>query len=262
MLEFETLTIRMDGSVLYAAFNNPPLNIVTARVAADVIALCDHVDNEHTVRVIVFSSAIPAYFLAHQDYSEPDEMFTAVLQRLVLTDAITIAQVEGRARSLGSDFALACDMTFAAREAAIFGQIDVGVGKLPRAETIEALGKGLGAKRALEVMLGCNDFCARDAERYGWINRALPSAELEPFVCALAQRLASFPRTTSKETKRRLRLLMPALGAVTSAVPASRSRDSESAERLLLVLQRGMGSPGELEQDFGRVLAELPPSPC
>jgi enoyl-CoA hydratase/carnithine racemase len=259
MLDLETLSIRIDGSVLYAAFNNPPLNIVTSKVVADLIILFDHVDRNRAARVVVFSSLVPGFYLAHQDYVEPERGFDHLLSRLAQMDVITIAQVEGRARSIGSNFALACDMTFAADESAVFGQLDLGLGIVPTHEAIQHLHAGLGRQRALEVMLGCNDFCARDAERYGWINRAMPAADLEPFVCALAQRLASFPQTSIRETKRRYSSLTPAI-AENAAADQITIRSSETGKRLALLIQRGLGYPGELERDFGRVLAELAPA--
>jgi enoyl-CoA hydratase/carnithine racemase len=260
MLDLETLSIRIDGSVLYAAFNNPPLNIVTSKVVADLIALFDHVDQNRAVRVVVFSSLVPGFYLAHQDYVEPERGFDHLLSRVAQMDVITIAQVEGRARSIGANFALACDMAFAADESAIFGQLDVGLGILPTPDAIERLHAGLGRQRTLEVMLGCNDFCASDAERYGWINRAMPAGELEPFVCALAQRLASFPQTSIRETKRRYRYLTRAIAENAAADKAETMRGDETVKRLALLNQRGLGYPGELESDFGRILAELPPA--
>jgi enoyl-CoA hydratase/carnithine racemase len=259
MFDLETLSIRIDGSVLYAAFNNPPLNIVSSQMATDLVALFDHIDGDHAVRVIVFSSLVPGFYLAHQDYVAPEWAFDHLLARVTQMDIITIAQVEGRARSFGSNFALACDMTFAADESAVFGQLDIGLGIVPTQEAIEHFHDGLGRQRALEVMLGCNDFCARDAERYGWINRAMPAADLEPFVCALAQRLASFPQTSIRETKRRYRSLMHAI-VENAAADQVTMQSGEKAKRLALLIQRGFGYPGELERDLGRILAELPPS--
>ena len=260
MLDLATLAMRKDGSVLYAAFINPPLNIISAQMASDIATLCERVDENDSVRVLVFSSAVSDFFLAHQDYGMPDITFGSLLNRISRVNAITIAQVEGRARSLGSDVALVCDMTFAAHETAIFGQIDIGLGMLPSEETIRNHSASLGPKRALEVLLSCNDFCASDAERYGWINRALPANDLEPFVCALAQRLASFRPTSLRETKRRFKHLTRAIVGNKFGDQIVAMRTSETEQRLALLDQRGLGHPGELERDFGRILAEIPPS--
>ena len=106
---------------------------------------------------------------------------------------VTIAQIEGRVRAAGSDFVLACDMRFAARESAIFCQFEPAFGQLPGGGAAQHLTRLMGRSRALEVMLSAEDFDADLAERYGWINRALPDSELDDFVRALAHRIARFP---------------------------------------------------------------------
>ena len=92
---------------------------------------------------------------------------------------VTIAKIRGWARGAGSELALACDMRFAARENAILGQIEVGCGALSGAGGVQHLARLMGRGRAMEVILGSDDFGAEQAERYGWINRALPDAELD-----------------------------------------------------------------------------------
>ena len=62
----------------------------------------------------------------------------------------------------------------------------------------------MGRARALEVMLSADDYDADLAERYGWINRALPAAELGDFVTALAHRIAGFPATGQRSVKERV----------------------------------------------------------
>ena len=107
---------------------------------------------------------------------------------------LTVAQIEGRAGGGGSEFALACDMRFAASGRAIFRQIEPALGTIEGAAgAIQHLTRIMGRGRALEVLMSGEDYDADIAERYGWINRALPAAELEGFVTALARRVAAFP---------------------------------------------------------------------
>src|SRR5262249_28595673 len=106
---------------------------------------------------------------------------------------VTIAQIEGRVRGAGSELVLACDMRFAARETAIFGQPEPGLGVIPGGGAVQHLTRLMGRGRALEVLLSAQDYDADLAERYGWINRALPAVRLGDFVSALAQRIARFP---------------------------------------------------------------------
>ena len=116
-----------------------------------------------------------------------------MFRHLSASRLVTIAQIEGRVRGAGSEFVLACDMRFAARETAIFGQFEPAFGVIPGGGAAQHLARLMGRGRALEVMLSADDYDAELAERYGWINRALPADELSDFVGALAHRIASFP---------------------------------------------------------------------
>ena len=117
---------------------------------------------------------------------------------------MTIAQIEGRVRAAGSEFVLACDMRFAARETAIFCQFEPAFGLLPGGGAAQHLTRLMGRARALEVMLSAQDYSAELAERYGWINRALPADELPDFVRSLAHRIAGFPATGHITVKERV----------------------------------------------------------
>src|SRR4029077_15852586 len=92
----------------------------------------------------------------------------------------------------GCEFALACDLRFASREKAIFGQPEVGFGLIPGGGALERLPLVVGRSRAIEIVLGADDFDADTAERYGWINRAVPDAELDGYVANFVRRVLSF----------------------------------------------------------------------
>jgi enoyl-CoA hydratase/carnithine racemase len=202
---FETLIVRAEGAVLFIRIDAPPMNLLGPALVRDLAALIALLDRGEPYRVVVFSSADPDYFIPHVDvtrvreYREAAAALTGeasiglLFRRLSQTGAVTIAQVEGRVRGAGSEFILACDMAFAARETAIFAQNEAAFGVVPGAGGVQHLARRMGRARALEVMLGARDYDADLAERYGWINRALPAAELEPFVAALAHRIAGFP---------------------------------------------------------------------
>ena len=125
-----------------------------------------------------------------------------LLERFRRLPQVTIAQIEGYARGGGSELALACDMRFAARGRAVFGQPEIALGILPGAGGTARLARLVGRARASEIILGGDDFSAEEAERYGWINRALPPDELPDFVARLARRIASFPALALQEAKR------------------------------------------------------------
>jgi enoyl-CoA hydratase/carnithine racemase len=157
------------------------------------------------VQVLVFRSADPDYFISHVDLTRVAEYraeaakltgeasIASLFHHLSASPVVTIAQVEGRVRGAGSEFVLACDMRFAASGRAIFGQFEPAFGQIPGGGAVQYLTRLMGRGRALEVLLTADDYDADLAERYGWINRALPADELDGFVTALASRIAAFP---------------------------------------------------------------------
>jgi len=202
---YETLTVRREGGVLFAQIAAPPMNLLGPELVRDLVVLIQRGEADETVQVVVFSSADPDYFISHVDVTRvaqyraeaaklTGEASIALLFRhLSASRLVTIAQIEGRVRGAGSEFVLGCDMRFAARESAIFGQFEAAFGLLPGGGAAQHLTRLMGRGRALEVMLSAEDYDADLAERYGWINRALPADALGDFVRSLAHRVAGFP---------------------------------------------------------------------
>src|SRR5207237_10865666 len=114
----------------------------------------------------------------------------------------SIALMRGRATARGSEFALASDRRLARREKAILSHFEVGARILPGRGPMARLRRLIGRGRALEVFLGADDFPGDLAERYGYVNRSLPDAELDEFVDSLANRIASFHIRVVSEPKR------------------------------------------------------------
>src|SRR5271154_2105568 len=212
--EFEQFKLsRRSGAYWRVTFDNPPINLFDDNTVPDLEHLLDLAEAESDLKVIVFDSANPDFFIAHFSpgagyknltTKKPSGHYawTEVTQRLANLPAVSIAAVRGRARGGGSEFALECDIRFASRERAIFAQLEVGTALLAIGGGVEILPQIMGRGRALEVLLGSDDFDADLAERYGWINRAVPDAEFEAFVEGFAQRVASFDSQSIRETKR------------------------------------------------------------
>jgi enoyl-CoA hydratase/carnithine racemase len=172
---------------------------------------------------------------------------------------VTIAQIEGRVRGAGSEFVLACDMRFAARESAIFGQFEPAFGLLPGGGATQHLVRLMGRARALEVMLSAEDYDAELAERYGWINRALPADEIGNFVRGLAYRIASFPAPGHVAVKDRVNAI--ALAPVDdfrrdSDIFADGVRDPAAQIRIRTALERGFQTR-DAEMALARMLSDL-----
>jgi enoyl-CoA hydratase/carnithine racemase len=215
-LNFKTLTINREGAVLFVKIYAPPVNLNGPELITDLISLIQQAEADEAIQVLVFKSADPDYFISHVDVTRIKENQEATMRlngeaRLGLffhylstSRLVTIAQIEGRVRGVGSEFILACDMRFAARESAIFSQFEPAFGVIPGAGAVQHLARLLGRGRALEVMFSAADFNAEVAELYGWINRALPASELDSFVSSLSHRIAKFPASGRAIVKERV----------------------------------------------------------
>jgi enoyl-CoA hydratase/carnithine racemase len=203
---FETLKVRVDGGIAFATIDHPPINLFDAALIVEMDRFGREVEADPEVRVVVVDSANPDFFIAHADVGlilqlpqEPGEAptelpaFTAMVDRFRTMPKVSIALIEGRARGGGSELVLGMDMRFASRSRARLAQPEVALGIIPGGGGTQRLPRLVGRARALEVILGCDDIDAEVAERWGYVNRALPDDELRPFVEALARRIASFP---------------------------------------------------------------------
>jgi enoyl-CoA hydratase/carnithine racemase len=213
---FETLKVHVDRGVVFVEIDAPPMNLIGPELVRDLVALIQRSEADDACKVLVFSSADADYFISHVDLTQVAEYraqaaklvgepsLALLFRHLSASHLVTIAQIEGRVRGAGSEFVLACDMRFAARETAIFGQIEPAFGLLPGGGAAQYLVRVMGRARALEVLLTADDYDAELAERYGWINRALPADALEEFVTALAYRIATFPAAGHQAVKDRV----------------------------------------------------------
>jgi enoyl-CoA hydratase/carnithine racemase len=267
----ETLTVQVDGAVLVVEIAAPPMNLLGPELVRDLVALLQRAEADESLKVLVFKSADPDYFISHVDLTRVAEYraeaakltgeasIALLFRHLSASRLVTIAQIEGRVRSAGSEFVLACDMRFAALESAVFAQFESAFGQIPGGGATQYLTRIMGRARALEVLLSAQDYDARLAERYGWINRALPASTLDDFVRALAQRIAGFPAAGVVAIKERV-------NAITLAPADDFRRDSDlfgeqvrTAETQRLVqtaIRRGLQTR-EAELDLAGMLGEM-----
>jgi enoyl-CoA hydratase/carnithine racemase len=271
---YGTLRVERDEGVWSVVMDAPPLNLIGPELVRDLVRLLGEVESDADVRVVVLESADPEYFVAHVDLSKvaeytaeaakaggPDDASLGMLwHKLSELPAVTIAKLRGRARGAGSELALACDMRFAARENAVIGQPEIGFGVPPAAGGVQHLGRLLGRGRAMEAILGAADFDADTAERYGWINRALPDAELDEFVTRLARRIASFPADAVRSTKQVLNeLTLPGPDALRADARRFQQlvRSDTVQGRMATLFEQGLQTRGPLEADLGERLESL-----
>jgi enoyl-CoA hydratase/carnithine racemase len=206
---------RLSPAYWRITFDNPPLNLMGPQFVLEFREIMTAIETDEQVRVVVFDSAVEGFFLNHSDFLAKLEDLTSIPQgptgleswpdilvRLTHAPVVSIALIRGRATGNGSEIALACDMSFASREKALFSQWEVGVGLVAGGGPMARLPRQIGRQRALEVLLGSEDIRGDLAEAYGYVNRSLPDAELDRFVEALATRIASFDKWAIANTKR------------------------------------------------------------
>ena len=247
-------------------FSNPPINMFVPETIVELGALMKEIETDPSVRVIVFQSANPDFFVAHLDVAKAGErpevlgLWRDFVLRLSSTPVVSIAKVRGRSRGIGNEFVLACDMRFASRQNALFGNPEVGVGLIPGGGALEWLPRLVGRSRALEIVLSADDFDADIAERYGWVNRTLDDGDLDAFVDALARRIASFERETLGAAKAQInRFGTPTASELQSSndmIFPMLTWPSAQARRPKL-RDIGYGVRSDFELNFGRYLPEF-----
>ena len=228
---------------------------------------------DEQVKVVVFDSAVEGFFLNHSDFRAKLEDLTGlpqgptgleawpdILVRLTRAPFVSIALLRGRATGNGSEMTLACDMSFASREKAILSQWEVGVGLVAGGGPMARLPRLIGRGRALEVLLGADDIRGELAEAYGYVNRALPDAELDGFVDALATRIAGYDKWAIANTKRLVNAasLPPdvEIAAGWDACMTSIGRPAAQA-RIERLFERGFQKPGDAETRLGFYVGQL-----
>jgi enoyl-CoA hydratase/carnithine racemase len=203
--DYNALRVSVEEGVARVVIDHPPINLFDAVLIVEMDRVGRALESDPDVRVVVVESADPAFFIAHADVnlilglpaggappSEPS-FFQQMVDRFRTMPKATIAKLEGICRGGGSELVLSMDMRFAALGRALLAQPEVAVGIIPGGSGTQRLPRLVGRSRALEIALGADDFPADLAERYGYVNRALPPEELGPFVERLARRIASFP---------------------------------------------------------------------
>jgi enoyl-CoA hydratase/carnithine racemase len=263
---------RRSAAYWRVTIDNPPINVMSPEMIGQFHEVINALETDDEARVVVFDSAVDDYFLNHSDFTANFDDFTALpagptglpqwpdfLVRLTRAPVVSIALIRGRATGNGSELTLASDMSFASREKAILSQWEVGVGLVPGGGPMARLPQLIGRNRALEVLLSSEDIRGEQAEAYGYVNRALPDAELDAFVEALATRISGFDKWAIANTKRLVNTSLPPdveLGAGWDACMASIGRPAAQAGIQALMAQ-GFHQPGEVENRLGYYLGQI-----
>jgi len=258
-------------------FDNPPINLVDPAMIVALHELLTTIEQDNRVAVVVFDSADPEFFLAHYDLvADPSPLdalpasptpfhhWAELLIRLAKSRAVTITAMRGRARGTGSELALATDIRFASRERAVLGQFEVGIAAVPGGGPSTRLPGIVGRGRAFEILLGGEDFTADLAERYGYVNRAVPDTQFAEFVDAFAQRVSRFDPLALADIKRLVNAAsLPADGALTAEMDACTKALARPAAPALIgqALKQGLQQRSNTELNLGDYVGTLAHKP-
>ncbi|MEQ8858590.1 MAG: enoyl-CoA hydratase/isomerase family protein [Pseudomonadales bacterium] len=205
--DYELLSVDIRGRLAVVTVSNPPINLITLPLYAELAALSAELKADPNLTVVVLKSADADFFLAHFDVeailafptdteaqrdAELNE-YHRMCERFRTMDKVTIAQIEGRVGGGGSELAASFDMRFGVRDKTRINQMEVPIGILPGGTGTQRLPRLVGRGRALEIILGGEDLDAETAERWGYLNRIFEADQIGPFVESLATRIASFP---------------------------------------------------------------------
>jgi enoyl-CoA hydratase/carnithine racemase len=270
--DLQTLDVRVERRVATVTIDNGPINLMDAALLEELDQLVRWLSKQgDSVRVVIFQSAVPDFFLAHLDLGliqaivdDPDpgpalETFQGLVARYSQLDQVTIAKVSGRVGGGGNEFLLNLDLRFAVRESAVFNQFETGLGLIPAGSGSQHLPRLLGRGRALEVILGHDDFDADIAERYGWVNRALDEKSIDDFIDRLASRIASQPLWLIAAAKQAADALLPSFQhGLELEREVSRAAIAAPESRALMTdfLARG-GQTESGERRLGELVGEL-----
>jgi len=253
-------------------FDYPPFNVADGTMFEALQGLLARMDADSMLRVVVFESANRDFYLSHFDLTgKLGNVMTAVgpsglpiledtFVRLTKSPVVSVAKIRGCVRGACSEFVLACDMRFASRENTRLGQPEVGVGLHPGGGGTERLPNLVGRGRALEIILGANDFDGDSAERYGYVNRALPDAELDAFVDTLARRIASFDRRALSAAKTLVNnVSLPSADRLLDGLTSFQAALmwTETQRRIEALLKRGLQQDSDFERTWPEVLSTL-----
>jgi len=265
-------TTKLSPAYWRVTIDNPPINVMGAAMVQQFQEVIAALETDEDVKVVVFDSAVEGFFLNHSDFLAPIDEMTSLppgrtglppwpdfLARLPRAPVVSIALIRGRATGNGSEITLACDMSFASVEKAIISQWEVGVGMVAGGGPMARLPQLIGRNRALEVLMGSEDLTADRAEAMGYVNRAIPDAELDAYVDVFASRIAKFDKWAIANTKRLVNTTLAPeveLGAGWDACIASLGRPA-AQKGIKTLIDKGFHQPGDIEDRLGYHLGQL-----
>ncbi len=218
MAGYKYLRVERHGAILVVRFYNPPTNLLTIAMTAEIRDLVHQVDADAETRVVIFTGGVPDFFMQHFNTREflppagPKSVAPAPPQYAInATDRTfqeledlpkpTIAAINGHAEGGGVELSLACDFRIMTDPGEI-GLPEVTLGLLPGAGGAVRLPRLIGIARAKQLIMLGKDIDAETAVRYGIVMKAVPPDQLMPAAMQLATRLAALSPAALRLIKR------------------------------------------------------------
>ena len=220
-----------------AVIDHPPTNLLDGVLLEGLRSLLDHLDGEPSVRVVIFRSADPDFFVMHGDveflaglhppYVPVTEanLAASTLQRITEASFVSIGVLDGAARGGGCELLCAMDLRFGT-DRAVIAQPEVAMGILPGAGGSVRWPRLVGRSKALDVLLTGRDVPAAELLASGWLYASGPLSHLEAEVTELARRVAAMPSASVAAVKR-------VLSASLSGIDAALAVESDELAKLL-----------------------------
>ncbi len=271
--EYDLLKVEVDDRIATITVDNPPINLITMPLYAELRSLSEALERDPDLSVVVLKSADPDFFLAHFDVATILEFpvegvatrspaanpYHVMCERFRTMDKITIAQIEGRVGGGGSELSASFDMRFGVRGKTIINQMEVPIGILPGGTGTQRLPRLVGRGRAMEIIIGGDDLDADTAERWGYLNRIFDADEIGAYVEKLAHRIAAFPIEAVRLAKEAVNCaaLPLAEGLAEEAFLFQRLLRNESAQTSMRRFLELGGQTREGELRVGELNAEI-----
>lgn len=236
---------------------NGPFNFIEPETLVQLNDVVLKLSQDNEVKVVIFDSGTAGFFYNHFDMGQfpafvgqvaknGKPLWVELISNVERAPFITVASIRGRTQGGGDELTLAFDLRYASREKAIFNQPEVGIGLFPGGGGPDHLARLTGRDRAMEAFLSADDYDAATAERYGWVTRTVPDAELDSVVMKMAKRLATFDKQALVATKQHINSI---------ALPTESDRMTSYNKFVQSLswqgLQQRMGAFGKIYQDEG-----------
>ena len=214
----DEVLVTRDGAIVTLTFNRPGTrNAMTWSMYERLQQVCEEVDGDDSVRVLVLRGAGGRAFVSGTDISQFKVFETAEegiqyernadarMDRLERVRKPVIAQIEGDAVGGGFRIAAACDIRIAPPDARFGAPIAKTLGNCLSMAAYSTFLDLFGPSRLKELIFTARLLSAQEAHAAGFVHEVVPREEIAARVRALAEQIAEHAPITLWVTKEALR---------------------------------------------------------